>query len=126
MTKKCNICRKTKPVSDYYRCKRGKHTEIGGYRYICKLCDNKRAKLRRLKYGAYTKAEKKRQGRGSKHAKHSKINSQRQRDKMSDMYIRSLITKKSKILKPKDISDEFVTVYRENLKLKRLLRKQPT
>ena len=43
---------------------------------------------------------------------------------MSDMYIRSLITKKSKILKPEDISDEFIIIYRENLKLKRFLRKQ--
>ena len=40
------------------------------------------------------------------------------------MYIRSLITKKSKILKPKDISDEFVIIYRDHLKLKRFLREQ--
>jgi len=124
MTKKCNMCKKTKFISEYYRNKRGKDTELGGYRYICKPCDNERVRLRRLKYGAYTKAEKKRQGKGSKHAKHSKLNSKRHRDKMSDMYIRSLITKKSKILKPKDISDEFVTVYREHLKLKRFLREQ--
>ena len=124
MIKKCNICKKTKPFSDYYRCKRGKDTKIGGYRYICIPCDNERARLRRLKYGAYTKAEKKRQGKDSRHHKLSKINSQRQRDKMSDTYIRSLITKKSKTLKPKDISDEFVIVYREHLKLKRFLRTQ--
>ena len=124
MTKKCNICKKTKPISEYYRRKRGKITKIGGYRYACKLCDNERIRLRRLKYGAYTDAEKKRQGQGSKHAKHSKLNSKRHRDKMSDMYIRSLITKKSKILKPEDISDEFIIIYRENLKLKRFLRKQ--
>ena len=124
MIKKCNICKKTKPFSDYYRCKRGKDTKIGGYRYICIPCDNERARLRRLKYGAYTEAEKRRQGKGSNHAKRSKIHSQCQRDEMSDMYIRSLITKKSKTLKPKDISDEFVIVYREHLKLKRFLRTQ--
>ena len=124
MTKKCSICKKTKLFSEYYRCRRGKVDEPGGYRYSCKPCDNEYKRLRRLKHGAYTKAEKKRQGKGSTHAKHSKINSQRQRDKMSDMYIRSLITKKSKTLKPKDISDEFVIVYREHLKLKRFLRTQ--
>ena len=48
MTKKCNICKKTKPFSEYYRCKRGKITEIGGYRYVCKPCDNERVRLRRL------------------------------------------------------------------------------
>ena len=124
MTKKCGICKKTKPFSNYYRCKRGKDTEAGGYRYICKLCDNECTRLRRLKYGTYIEAEKRRQGKGSNHAKRSKIHSQRQRDEMSDMYIRSLITKKSKILKPKDISDEFVIIYRDHLKLKRFLREQ--
>ena len=124
MTKKCSLCKKTKPFSEYYRCRRGKNDEPGGYRYSCKPCDNEYKRLRRLKYGAYTEAEKKRQGKGSNHAKHSKLNSKRHRDKMSDMYIRSLITKKSKILKPEDISDEFIIVYRENLKLKRFLRKQ--
>jgi len=118
------MCKKTKSVSEYYRHNRGKITEIGGYRYICIPCDNERVRLRRLKHGAYTEAEKKRQGKGSKHSKQSKINSQRQRDEMSDMYIRSLITKKSETLKPKDISDKFVIIYRENLKLKRFLRKQ--
>ena len=124
MTKKCGMCKKTKPFSKYYRRKSGKDTETGGYRYICKLCDNKHARLRRLKNGYYTEAEKRRQGKGSNHAKRSKIHSQRQRDEMSDMYIRSLITKKSKILKPKDISDEFVIIYRDHLKLKRFLREQ--
>ena len=122
MTKKCTICKQIKLISEYYRRRIGKIDKLGGYRYICKLCDNKRQKLRRLKYGAYTEAEKKRQGKGSNHARFSKINSQRQRDKMSDMYIRSLITKKSNILKSTDISDEFITIYRKNLQLKRLLK----
>jgi len=43
---------------------------------------------------------------------------------MSDMYIRGLITKKSKDLKPKDIPAELVELYRLNLKLKRLLRQE--
>ena len=45
------------------------------------------------------------------------------RIEMSDMYIRSLITKKSKVLESKDISDELIKAYRTNLKLKRALGK---
>ena len=122
MTKKCTICKQIKLISEYYRRRIGKIDKLGGYRYSCKPCDNEYKRLRRLKYGAYTEAEKKRQGKGSNHAKHSKINSKLHRDKMSDMYIRSLITKKSNILKSTDISDEFITIYRKNLQLKRLLK----
>ena len=114
--KKCNKCKKTKPFSEYYQEKKGK------YRYVCRLCDNKLSNERR-KAGGW-KYEKTRQGKGTNHSKLSKINSQKHRTEMSDMYIRSLITKKSKILKSEDISDEFIIVYRENLKLKRFLRKQ--
>ena len=42
------------------------------------------------------------------------------------MYIRSLITKKSKNLKSKDISDDIVKAWRINLALKRKLKKKPT
>ena len=44
---------------------------------------------------------------------------------MSDMYVRSLMTKKTKNLKPEDIPDELVSAYRENLKLKRQLGLTP-
>ena len=55
----------------------------------------------------------------------NKIVSQKHRTEMSDMYIKSLMTKKSKTLKPEDIPDELVNLYRENLKLKRLLKLTP-
>ena len=115
MTKKCNKCKEIKNVSKFY--KRGDRTN--GYKYICKICDNILANIRRKKNGY--KYDQKRQVKGSKHHKLAKINSKKHRIEMSPMYIRSLITKKSKHLNAKDISDEFVKIYRENLKLKRQL-----
>ena len=117
--KKCNQCKKTKPFSEYYRSNRGDIDKAGGYRYICKPCDNKKSNARRKKDGY--KAEKRRQKVGSKQAKKTKINSQKHRDEMSPMYIRSLITKKSKDLNPKDIPDELVQLHRAALKIKRKL-----
>ena len=119
MIKKCNQCKKTKPFSEYYRSNRGDIDKAGGYRYICKPCDNKKSNARRKKDDY--KAEKRRQKAGSKHAKKTKINSQKHRDEMSPMYIRSLITKKSKGLKSKDIPDELVQLHRAALKIKRKL-----
>jgi hypothetical protein len=119
MIKKCNQCKKTKPFSEYYRSNRGDIDKAGGYRYICKPCDNKKSNARRKKDDY--KAEKRRQKAGSKHAKKTKINSQKHRTEMSSMYIRSLITKKSKGLDPKDIPDELVQLHRAALKIKRKL-----
>ena len=116
MTKKCNKCKKIKNVSEFHR---RKYKVSIGYRYICKVCDNKEVLARRKKTG--WKNEKKRQGPGSKHSVLSKIISQKHRVEMSDMYIKSLMTKKSKHLKPEDIPNELVQAYRENLKLKRQL-----
>ena len=116
LTKKCNKCKKVKDVSNFYK----RNDRTNGYRYICNVCDNIESNERRRKSGWIS--EKKRQGKGSRHSKLCKINSQKHRDEMSDMYIRSLITKKSKGLKPEDIPEELVELYRLNLKLKRLLR----
>ena len=120
MTKHCNKCKKTKNVSEFFR---RKMKLSWGYRYICKTCDNIESNARRKKNGWIK--EKKRQGLGSKHSKKSKLNSQKHRVEMSDMYIRSLMTKKSIILEPKDIPNELVKAYRENLKLKRALKLTP-
>ena len=119
MAKKCNKCKKTKPFSEYYRSNRGDIDKAGGYRYVCRSCDNKLSNERRRADG--WKNEKKRQGKGTKHSKLSKINSQKHRTEMSPMYIRSLITKKSKGLKSKDIPDELVELHRAALKIKRKL-----
>ena len=113
MTKQCNKCKETKDVSKFY--KRGDRTD--GYKYICKICDNALSVLRKKKNGyKYDK-----QVIGSSHHELSKINSRRHRIEMSPMYVRSLMTKKSKSLKPEDIPDELVITYKENLKLKRKL-----
>ena len=120
MTKKCNKCKKIKDVSKFHT--RKQKASIG-YRYICKVCDNKAVLARRKKTGWIN--EKKRQGPGSKHSIASKVTSQNHRDEMSPMYVRSLITKKSKNLKPEDIPDELVIAHRENLKLKRKLELTP-
>ena len=119
MIKQCNKCKELKDVSEFY--KRGDRTN--GYKYICKICDNMLAAIRKRKHSY--KYDKKRQVLGSKHHKQSKINSRKHRSKMSDMYIRSLMTKKSKVLKPKDISNELVEAYRINLQIKRALKLTP-
>ena len=120
MDKKCNKCREIKNVSKFSRRK----TKLSwSYRYICKPCDNKVSNKRRKANG--WKNEKKRQGPGTKHSIDSKITSQKHRDEMSPMYVRSLMTKKSKSLKPEDIPDELVAIYKENLRIKRQLRSTP-
>ena len=117
MTKKCNKCKKIKDVSKFSRRK----TKLSwSYRYICKPCDNIESNARRKKAGWIK--EKKRQGPGTKHSKLSKINSRKHRVEMSDMYVRSLMTKKSRNLKPEDIPEALVECHRVNLKLKRMLK----
>jgi len=114
--KKCNQCKKTKPFSEFYKCNRGNVNEIGGYRYICKFCDNIKSNKRK-KNNNYKRKKK----ITLKHAKRNKINSQKHRTEMSDMYIRSLMTKKFKGLDSKDIPDELVQLHRASLQLKRKL-----
>ena len=119
MVKKCNKCKEIKDVSNFYK----RYDRTNGYKSICKICDNKSSSIRKKKNGY--KHDKKRQVIGSKHHKSAKINSRKHRSEMSDMYIRSLMTKKTKNLKPEDIPDELVSAYRENLKLKRQLGLTP-
>ena len=119
--KKCGKCNKIKSRVEFYTQKRpSRNGKIYyGYRYMCKPCEHK-ATFERRKAGGWI-SEKKRQVQGTKHSKQSKINSQRHRNEMSPMYIRSLMTKKSKTLRSEDIPDEMVELYRLNLKIKRKL-----
>ena len=119
--KKCSKCKKIKLFSEFYRRNAYPSSIKAGYRYLCKVCDHKDSMAKRKKGG--WKNEKKRQGPGTKHSKQSKITSQRHRDELSDMYIRSLMTKKSKILNPEDVPKDLVRQHRLNLTLKRELRK---
>ena len=120
MTKKCNKCNNNKDIFMFYKDKSQKH----GIRSCCKKCDDKTTELWRKNNKDIYLANQRERSRGKHAKKVRKIRSQKHRTEMSNMYIRSLITKKSKILKPEDISDEFIIIYRENLKLKRFLRKQ--
>ena len=120
MTKKCNKCSNNKDIFMFYKDKSQKH----GIRSCCKKCDDKTTELWRKNNKDVYLANQRERSRGKHAKKVRKIRSQKHRTEMSDMYIRSLITKKSKILKSEDISDEFIIICRENLKLKRFLRKQ--
>ena len=127
--KKCHKCNKIKSSEEFYTQKRpsgdGK-TYSYGLRYRCIPCDKRYCRERRkvagFRQSREWKGEQARQGRGTKHAERSKINAQKHRDEMSDMYIRSLITKKSKTLKPKDVPEELIKMHRISLGLKRELR----
>ena len=119
MTKQCNKCKEIKDTSKFYiRKARGRMIK-DSYRYICKICDNRLSAERRKARGHNYKSKK--YSKDSKHTKDAKKNSQRHRDEMSDMYIRSLMTKKSKTLKPKDITNTMIEVCRLNLRIKREL-----
>ena len=121
MTKHCNRCDNDKNISMFYRDKSQKQ----GIRSCCKKCDDITTELwsknNKDKYLA-----RQRERSSDEHSKKvRKIRSQKHRDEMSDMYIRSLMTKKSKGLDSKDIPDELVEIHRENLKLKRHLDLTP-
>ena len=127
--KKCNQCNKVKSSEEFYTQKRPRRNGKAhsyGLRYRCIPCDKRysheRRKVAGFRQSREWKGEKARQGKGTKHAERSKVNSQRSRDEMSDMYIRSLITKKSKTLKPKDIPEKLIKMHRISLGLKRELR----
>ena len=119
MNKQCTKCKVEKSISLYYKCSAKKD----GLASNCKECDNKATFLWRsknkAKVQAYEKRRRKSKGRSSKKRADDCARSRKSRIEMSDKYIRELITKKSKSLKPEDISDEFVKIYRLNLKLKR-------
>ena len=119
MTKECNKCKEIKNIDDFYK----RYDRTNGYKSICKTCDNKLSAERKKRNGY--KHDKKRQVIGSKHHKSAKINSRKHRSEISDMYVKSLMTKKTKNLKPEDIPDELVSAYRENLRLKRQLGLTP-
>ena len=126
--KKCSKCNKIKPSEKFYTQKRYRSSGELYYdlRYICIPCERRHTRERRkvagFRQSREWKSEKVRQGRGTKHAERSKINAQKHRDEMSDMYIRSLIAKKSKTLNTKDIPEKLIKMHRIGLKLKRELR----
>ena len=119
MDKKCSKCKNIKDLSMFYN----DISQKSGIRYICKSCDNISTEIWREKNkDKYLARQRKRQhSKSSRKAK--QIISQKHRDELSDMYLRSLITKKSKDLKSSDIPDNVVKAWRGSLKLKRELKK---
>ena len=122
MTKTCYKCKKVKKNTEFYKKSSNKTDKLSGR---CKKCDDILKATWRKNNPKKVKAyEKKRWRDGKKRAADLERN-RRYRLELSDSYMIELITKKSKTLKPEDLTDEFIEMYRLNLKLKRALRKNP-
>ena len=118
MTKYCNKCKSTKDSSLFYKCSSKKDKKTSN----CKKCDDiaktNWRKNNHKKVKSYEKHRWRTTDKGEKDLKRA-LN---HRLNMSDSYIRELMTKKIKGLDPKDIPDDLVIIYRENLRLKRKLK----
>jgi len=121
MTKHCNVCNNDKDISMFYR----DRTQKCGIRSCCKSCDNISTEIWREKNKDKYLARQRKRQHSNPSRKARKIRSQQHRNELSDMYIRSLITRKHELLNPEDIPDDFVKVYKENLRLKRKLGLTP-
>ena len=117
MIKHCNKCNSGKDISMFYKDKSQKN----GIRSICKKCDDITTELWRDNNKEKYLSRQRERARDENAKKTRKIRSQKHRTEMTPMYIRSLITKKSKGLNSKDIPDELVQLHRAALKIKRKL-----
>ena len=122
MIKHCNKCNSDKDISMFYK----DRTQKTGIRSCCKKCDDITTEIWRKKNKSkYLARQRKRWINNDEKRAANKIVSQKHRIEMSDMYIKSLMTKKSKTLKPEDITNEMIELCRANLQIKRLLRSTP-
>ena len=127
MTKKCNICKKLKDSSRYYKY----HKSADGYGYNCKNCckirHDKWKKDNPEKYKAQIARRKHSPNWPDSQSRKNKINKQREhRKNLSDSYIIQLITSKGTVgenLTIKDIPNELIESTRLNIQLKRILKK---
>ena len=117
MIKHCNKCNSGKDISMFYKDKSQKN----GIRSICKKCDDITTELWRDNNKEKYLSRQRERSREENARETRKIRSQKHRTEMTPMYIRSLITKKSKGLNSKDIPDELVQLHRAALKIKRKL-----
>jgi len=122
MTKHCNKCKSTKDSSLFYKCSSKKNKKASN----CKKCDDIAKTNWRKNNPKKVKAYEKKRWRTTDKKEKDLKRAFNHRLNMSDSYIRELMTKKSKSLNSKDIPDELVQAYRENLKLKRKLGLVPT
>ena len=117
MNKTCTKCKITKDISMFYRNKYSTDNRQSN----CKMCHDKvTIKWRKNnpdKYSKYNCSHRRNEEMKIK----SKIRSRTNRKNLTDSYIRDLITMQNTDLKPKDIPDELIKLWRINLKLKRAL-----
>ena len=118
MDKTCSMCKVIKDISMFYR---DKHA-LDGRKRNCKECSeimNKRwRKNNPDKYTKYNCSPRRNKEMKIK----SKMRSKQHRLDMTDSYIRDLITMQNTNLKPEDIPNNLVELWRINLKLKRALK----
>ena len=122
MTKKCYKCKKIKKTTEFYKKSSNTTDKLSGR---CKKCDNALKTAWRKNNPKKVKAYEKGRWRHGKKREDDLKRNRKSRLEITDSYIRELATKKSKTLKPADLSDEFIEVYRMNLKLKRELKLTP-
>ena len=118
MTKQCYKCKKVKTLDRFYK-KSSNTTDMLSGR--CKKCDNiLKTNWRKNNPEKVKTYERKRWRTGNKRL-NDISRCKKYRDELSDSYIRELMTKKFKDLKPKDIPDDLVEFWKINLRLKRAL-----
>jgi|TARA_Y100000296_G_C4992210_1_gene165979 hypothetical protein len=118
MTKYCNKCKSTKDSSLFYKCSSKKDKKASN----CKKCDDIAKNNWRKNNPKKVKSYEKYRWRNTDKKEKDLKRALNHRLNMSDLYIRELMTKKFKGLDPKDIPDDLVIIYRENLRLKRKLK----
>ena len=118
MNKTCYKCKKTKSIDRFYK-KSSNTTDMLSGR--CKKCDDVLKTTWRKNNPEKVKSYEKYRWRTSDKKDKDLKRALKNRLNMSDSYIRELMTKKYKDLNPNDISDDFLIIYRDNLKLKRQL-----
>ena len=122
MTKTCYKCKEVKETTEFYKKSSNTTDKLSGR---CKKCDNALKTAWRKNNPKKVKAYEKGRWRHGKKREDDLKRNRKSRLEITDSYIRELATKKSKTLKPADLSDEFIEVYRMNLKLKRELKLTP-
>ena len=120
MTKQCTKCKIIKHYDYFYK----NSNKPNGVQSNCKECQNAATKKWREgkgkeRYKSYQKSAKSYE----KHKLRNRKRSKEYRKDLNDNYMRELICKKSKgQLKPEDIPQKLVDVWKINLRLKRALR----
>ena len=119
MTKQCYKCKKVKNLDRFYK-KSSNTTDMLSGR--CKKCDNALKTAWRKNNPEKVRIYEKGRWKNGKKRLDDISRSKKYRDELSDSYIRELMTKKFEGLKPKDIPNDLVKLWKINLKLKRALK----